>query len=73
MTGTIRRVMSNGYGFIVPDGTRESVFFHAKDLRLGVNFDSLQPGMRVDYDVGVDLRSGREQAIAVRLLDATSA
>ena len=68
MTGTIRRVMSNGYGFIVPDGTRESVFFHCRVLRLGVTFEHLAPGMRVDYDLGIDPRSGREQAIAVRLL-----
>jgi cold shock CspA family protein len=75
MTGTIRRLMTTGYGFITPDhAPGESVFFGHRALRHGVSFDAdLRPGQRVDYDLGIDPRSQREQAVAVRLLDAAIA
>ena len=39
MQGTIVSVrISNGYGFIQPDGGGENIFFHASDL-VGLDFD----------------------------------
>jgi cold shock CspA family protein len=72
MTGTIRRLMTNGYGFITPDDRPfESVFFHFNGL-LEASCEDLRPSQRVSYELGIDPRSGREQAVVVRLLSTPS-
>lgn len=70
MTGTVRRLMTNGYGFIRPDNARkDSVFFHVTSLRHDLSFEDLRPGTRVEFETGIDLRSDRKLAVAVRLLE----
>ncbi|MFT5036674.1 MAG: CspA family cold shock protein [Candidatus Azotimanducaceae bacterium] len=49
-TGTIAR-LNNGYGFISQDGEEKDLFFHANELQ-GVNFDDLQEGQKVQFEVG---------------------
>lgn len=49
-TGTIAR-LNNGYGFISRDGEEKDLFFHANELN-GVNFDDLQEGQAVQFEVG---------------------
>jgi CspA family cold shock protein len=58
---------SRGYGFISEENGRKDVFFHVRTLA-----DVFEPtlGMRVEFDDGTD-RSGRPQAVNVRLLQAS--
>ncbi len=72
ITGTIARLMRDGYGFVTPDdapGTH--VFFSHRDAQVNFDFD-LFVGQRVTFARGVDARSGRPQAKTVRPIDATS-
>lgn len=49
-TGTIAR-LNNGYGFISREGGEKDLFFHAKGL-VGVAFDDLREGDKVQFEVG---------------------
>ncbi len=49
MTGKIK-ALRQGYGFITPDEGDKDVFFHMSSLD-GVQFDSLQEGQGVTFDV----------------------
>ena len=49
-SGKIARVMDKGYGFIARDGEDKDLFFHSKELQ-GVEFDSLQEGDMVQFEV----------------------
>ncbi len=49
-TGTIAR-LNNGYGFITRDGEDKDLFFHVNELH-GVEFDNLQEGDKVQFEVG---------------------
>lgn len=50
MTGTIKRKMPKGYGFIGAPGMAKDLFFHAKELQ-GVMFDDLQEEDTVEFEV----------------------
>ncbi|MGE4002641.1 MAG: cold shock domain-containing protein [Planctomycetaceae bacterium] len=66
-TGTIASINSDrGYGFISHDGVRGDTFFHCSVLTGGLVFSSDIVGSRVQFDIGVDPRSGRERAQQVR-------
>ena len=62
--GTIRRLMDRGYGFIKTE-LEEDLFFHRNDLE-GVEFNSLNEGQEVEFDMGKG-RDGRPRAVKVRL------
>ncbi len=64
--GTIRRLMDRGYGFIKTE-QEEDLFFHRNDLE-GVEFNSLNEGQEVEFDMGQG-RDGRPQAVKVRLAE----
>ncbi len=64
--GTIRRLMDRGYGFIKGE-QEEDLFFHRNDLE-GVEFNSLNEGQVVEFDMGQG-RDGRPQAVKVRLAE----
>ena len=66
--GTIRRLITDrGFGFIkIEQG--EDIFFHRSELQ-GVDFDSLQVGQEMEFEVGRG-RSGSPQAVKVRLAQA---
>jgi len=50
MTGTIKTKTDRGFGFISREGEIKDLFFHSKDL-VGVTFDALQVGAKVEFDV----------------------
>ena len=50
-TGTIARVMDKGFGFIGREGEDKDLFFHSNELAEGVDFNSLQEGTAVTFDV----------------------
>jgi len=48
--GSIKKIVSDrGFGFIVPEGGGEDVFFHFSALE-GVNFEALGEGDQVEYE-----------------------
>ena len=50
MNGTIKTKTDKGYGFISREGETKDLFFHSSDLN-GVDFDGLQVGAAVTFDV----------------------
>jgi cold shock protein len=50
MTGTVKKKMDKGFGFISREGEQKDLFFHSNDLR-GVTFDELQEGDTVTFEV----------------------
>jgi cold shock protein len=51
MKGKIARLTDRGFGFITPDEGGKDLFFHARSLVDGVQYDSLKEGDVVSYDV----------------------
>ena len=49
-TGTVARKMDKGYGFIARVGEDKDLFFHMNELK-GADFDSLQEGTKVTFEV----------------------
>ena len=49
-TGTITS-LRNGFGFIKREGQEKDLFFHVNGL-VGVEFDSLREGDKVQFEVG---------------------
>jgi cold shock protein len=54
-----------GFGFIKPDDGGGDVFFHFSSTADG---DAISIGKAVDYDLGVDERSGKPKAVRVDIL-----
>jgi cold shock protein len=54
-----------GFGFITCDDGSEDVFFHESALREG---DEVAKGTAVDFELGVDRKTGRTKAVRVDLL-----
>ena len=53
--GTIKRLVPDpGFGFITPDTGGPDLTFH-HTVVVGVRFDQLREGQRVEYDVHLDL------------------
>lgn len=50
MTGTVKKKMDKGFGFISREGEQKDLFFHANDLK-DVTFDELQEGDTVNFEV----------------------
>lgn len=48
LKGVVLRFGSRGYGYIQPDGSRESLFFHINDV---VGRKILQTGDRVEFQI----------------------
>jgi CspA family cold shock protein len=48
--GTIVSLTDKGFGFIKADGMEKDLFFHSNEL-VGVDFDSLQKGDKVSFEV----------------------
>jgi cold shock protein len=64
--GTVKKyVAERAFGFIRPDAGGHDIFFHIKAFPLGTipEFD-----MRVVYDVATSPRSGKLEAVDVRVL-----
>jgi CspA family cold shock protein len=48
-TGTIKKVMDQGFGFIGIEGESKDLFFHSNELQ-NVSFDDLKEGDAVEFD-----------------------
>lgn len=68
MKGTIARLTDRGFGFITPaeGGSDKDLFFHARSLVEGVEYDSLKEGDTVSYD----LEDGEKGPAAVNVQPA---
>ncbi len=55
-----------GFGFVQRDAGGPDAFVHATNLAGGR--DHLKPGERVEFEDGIDRRSGRARAERVRVL-----
>jgi len=65
-TGLIKRFIEDrGFGFIRPDTGLYDVFFHIKASPAGV---PAEEGARVTFEIANDSRSGRTQAVNVRVV-----
>ncbi len=51
--GTIVGLTDKGFGFIHVEGMEKDIFFHSREL-VGVEFDSLQKGDVVRFEIGED-------------------
>ena len=49
MTGTIKKIMPQGFGFIAVEGRSKDLFFHSNSL-VGVSFNELREGDTVSFD-----------------------
>ncbi len=49
MTGTIKKLMDKGFGFISAEGLPKDIFFHSNAL-VGVQFNDLHEGDTVSFD-----------------------
>lgn len=64
--GTIKRlVRDRGFGFIRGEGMRQDLFFHRSAVR-DTNFEDLQEGEVVQFDVEYDARRGQDRAVNVK-------
>jgi len=63
MNGVIKNLL-NGFGFITPEGDGKDVFFHANDLS-GVDFESLNVGDAVTFDMGQSPKGPKAENIAL--------
>ena len=59
--GTIKKLTDKGFGFI-DTGTGEDMFFHNSNVE-GVNYDDLQEGQRVSYNVGSGPKGPRAENV----------
>ena len=50
MTGTIKTLKEQGFGFISREGEEKDLFFHSKEL-VGVAFSDLKVGDTVTFEV----------------------
>jgi CspA family cold shock protein len=50
MTGTIKTLKENGFGFIASSEMGKDLFFHRNSL-IGAEFESLREGDNVSFDV----------------------
>merc|ERR1712151_761870 len=65
--GSLKKLFwGRGFGFIVPDGSHEEVFFHFSDFTNG-NPEEISVGMRLRYEGEVDGQSGKTRARNVEI------
>jgi CspA family cold shock protein len=61
--GTIKRLTDKGFGFI-EDGSGTDVFFHMSAVE-GIQYDDLQEGQQVSYNVGTGPKGPRAENVRV--------
>ena len=61
--GTIKKLVSDkGFGFIETEGQKRDMFFHVSSL-VDCEFDSLQIGQQVEYEVGAGPKGPRAENV----------
>lgn len=58
-------IPSRGFGFLERAGSAD-VFFHVSDLHSGAA-EILRTGMHAEFEVRLDVRTGRPKAVGVKL------
>ena len=52
MTGTIKKIVKDkGFGFIIPDGGGDEVFFHRSRMGGRTQFEDLREGAEIQFQV----------------------
>lgn len=59
--GTIKRITQKGFGFI-EDGSGKDLFFHSSSVE-GAQFEALQEGQRVSFNVGEGPKGPRAENV----------
>jgi len=59
-------MLKNGFGFIKTE--TGDIFFHANNLVEGVEYDDLEEGMTLSFELG-EGRDGKEQAVEINLVE----
>lgn len=54
-----------GFGFIIPDDGSPDVFVHVTALD-DAGIETLQPGDRLSFEIGINSKNGRAKAIKLR-------
>lgn len=68
--GTIKKLVTDrGFGFILPEGEQNDLFFHRTDVQ-GTTYEALYEGEQVTFDLGTDQRRGTPKADNVRTASA---
>lgn len=49
-TGTVKKIMDKGFGFIATEGQAKDLFFHSSEVK-NVSFADLQEGDTVTFDI----------------------
>lgn len=62
MDGTIKKLTDKGFGFITQSGSDNDLFFHMSALD-GVEFDDLQEGQSVEFEVGSGPKGPRAENV----------
>ena len=60
------KMLKNGFGFIKTE--TGDIFFHANNLVEGVEYDDLEEGMTLSFELG-EGRDGKEQAVEINLVE----
>jgi len=60
--GTIKKLTDKGFGFITQSGSDKDLFFHMSALD-GVDFDDLQEGQNVEFEVGSGPKGPRAENV----------
>ena len=60
--GTIKKLTDKGFGFI--EGDRGDIFFHHSAL-IGVQYDDLREGLKVQYEEGQGPKGPRAENVQV--------
>jgi len=60
------KMLKNGFGFIKTE--TGDIFFHANNLVEGVEYDDLEEGMTLRFELG-EGRDGKEQAVNIELVE----
>ena len=66
MEGTIKKIIDKGFGFITPEGEDKDLFFHGNDVT-GTEFNALNEGDKVTFDIEDDPRGRGKQATNIQL------
>jgi len=69
-TGTIKRLIDRGFGFIAVKGRDKDLFFHSNEL-VGVKFEDLKEGDEVKFEIASGPKG--DNATKVSLADAAEA
>ncbi|NCS99895.1 cold shock domain-containing protein [Candidatus Parcubacteria bacterium] len=65
MTGTIAKLMDQGFGFIAVEGQEKDLFFHATELQEGIDFNSLKEGQAVSFEMGEGPKGPQAKNVAL--------